>query len=196
MPHRDSDAARASSDRARTSCLCTGCNGSGRVGVPSVVPSSHLRQSGRDARYPSNAAAPPRSGPRSRATAMPCSWATTAACTLSRGPSLSMTLPTRMLTVASVPNNRSAVSASGSQRATSTSTSAFRAGVAARAAPALERIGARGQWRRHFGRTSTSATVSGARGYMEFDTSGPEEIAAVSDGPPAWIGATLRLRRI
>ena len=31
VPHRDSDAARASSDRARTSCLCTGCNGSGRV---------------------------------------------------------------------------------------------------------------------------------------------------------------------
>ena len=34
LPHRDSDAARASSDRARTSCLCTGCNGSGRVGLP------------------------------------------------------------------------------------------------------------------------------------------------------------------
>jgi hypothetical protein len=37
MPHRDSDAARASSDRARTTCLCTGCNGSGRVGLPLVV---------------------------------------------------------------------------------------------------------------------------------------------------------------
>ena len=32
LPHRDSDAARASSDRARTSCLCTGCNGSRRSG--------------------------------------------------------------------------------------------------------------------------------------------------------------------
>jgi hypothetical protein len=37
LPHRDSDAARASSDRARTSCLCTGCNGSGRVGLPLFV---------------------------------------------------------------------------------------------------------------------------------------------------------------
>ena len=37
MPRCDSDAARASSDRARTSCLCTGCNGSGRVGLPLVV---------------------------------------------------------------------------------------------------------------------------------------------------------------
>ena len=36
-PRCDSDAARASSDRARTSCLCTGCNGSGRVGLPLVV---------------------------------------------------------------------------------------------------------------------------------------------------------------
>jgi hypothetical protein len=36
------DAVRASSDRARTSCLCTGCNGSGRVGLPLVVPSGRL----------------------------------------------------------------------------------------------------------------------------------------------------------
>lgn len=43
VPHRDSDAARASSDRARTSCLCTGCNGSGRVGLPLVVPSGRTR---------------------------------------------------------------------------------------------------------------------------------------------------------
>jgi hypothetical protein len=37
VPRCDSDAARAFSDRARTSCLCTGCNGSGRVGLPLVV---------------------------------------------------------------------------------------------------------------------------------------------------------------
>src|SRR4051794_21386919 len=37
LPHRDSDGARASSDLARTSCLCTGCNGSGRVALLLVV---------------------------------------------------------------------------------------------------------------------------------------------------------------
>ena len=58
LPHRDNDAARASSDRARTSCLCSGCNCSGRVGLPLVVRSGSELGASRDARISRRAAAP------------------------------------------------------------------------------------------------------------------------------------------
>jgi hypothetical protein len=57
LPHRDSDGARAASDRARTSCLCTECNGSGRVGLPLVVRGGRAGPRCRRARLPKNASA-------------------------------------------------------------------------------------------------------------------------------------------
>jgi hypothetical protein len=49
LPHRDSDAARASSDRARTSCRCTGCDGSRPSGTSAGRPERAPRRLGGDA---------------------------------------------------------------------------------------------------------------------------------------------------